>query len=135
MLLFIICGIKHFHIILAFKYISCYYLSFCLHLLNYKYRIFKYISCYYLSNRSKVCYVCWRIQIHLMLLFILILFLIGSKSAYSNTSHVIIYPNMRLECTHPVRNSNTSHVIIYLKKTRPFVQIICIQIHLMLLFI
>ena len=43
--------------------------------------------------------------------------------------------NMRLKCTHSIRNSNTSHVIIYPLYHRKSLCFHCIQIHLMLLFI
>ena len=77
-------------------------------------QIFKYISCYCLSVRAIVQ---------------------AGSCAYSNTSHVIVYPGYPEHVGIVEADSNTSHVIVYRN-----IQCITdltrkIQIHLMLLFI
>ena len=75
----------------AFKYISCYSLSYTYVPGNELLRIFKYISCYSLSPAGTAPEEVARIQIHLMLFFIIDWIAIQFPKIHSNTSHVILY--------------------------------------------
>ena len=97
---------------------------------------FKYISCYCLSQWKGLCGRKEPIQIHLMLLFILVLFWSASLCLYS-FKYISCYC---LSCSNlsflpQSTDSNTSHVIVY-RLGLLITQLLCfIQIHLMLLFI
>ena len=54
---------------------------------------------------------------------------------YSNTSHVLIYPDILIGADAEAFHSNTSHVLIYRVATWLGLYSFAIQIHLMFLFI
>ena len=114
MLLFINPACKRFEVASTFKYISCYCLSDHFRRERLPLSVFKYISCYCLSVIGSLLTAC---------------------IAYSNTSHVIVYPSRRRGSVSGVLDSNTSHVIVYPDPPETPAQISGIQIHLMLLFI
>ena len=120
--------------VMLFKYISCY----CLSEMADQYEqlnTFKYISCYCLSRTVLRSTGSWEaIQIHLMLLFIWLLFLIiilAVKFKYISCYCLSIrlrkirgYPRIQIHLMllfilsgaylrFPDTNSNTSHVIVY----------------------
>ena len=111
-------------------------------------KIFQYISCYCLSE--KVATLLLRkqcISIHLMLLFIMLLFAYRCASGQNfNTSHVTVYRNQPLfsvtvyPCSAKTSlpdlyHFNTSHVTVYLLHPPNNPYPLSISIHLMLLFI
>ena len=98
--------------------------------------LFQYISCYSLSPHTRVPSLCTLVSIHLMLLFIPLLFRCSIPCCSFNTSHVTLYRNQKQECSHCITVSihlmllfirssdttlngrkcfNTSHVTLYQK--------------------
>ena len=76
-------------------YISCSYLSESESIGSFDADEFKYISCSYLSRKRML--LDWTLH-------------------YSNTSHVLIYPELLNSCSQVEVYSNTSHVLIYPRK-------------------
>ena len=77
----------------------------------------------------------YRIQIHLMLIFIVNYFSAILLSKNSNTSHVNLYPILKRSNLSKSRYSNTSHVNLYPEGVPREKVHGLIQIHLMLIFI
>ena len=117
---------------------------------------FQYISCYSLSPHTRVPSLCTLVSIHLMLLFIPLLFRCSIPCCSFNTSHVTLYRNQKQECSHCITVSihlmllfirssdttlngrkcfNTSHVTLYQKIHFYNRRKRQVSIHLMLLFI
>ena len=120
---------------LPFKYISCYCLSVIGSLLT---------ACIAYSNTSHVIvypgrrtvrYSIPRIQIHLMLLFILCGFLLFNRPPLFKYISCYCLSTTLPAGRYRNRNSNTSHVIVYLGISLLDFPGRKIQIHLMLLFI
>ena len=118
--------------------------------------LFQYISCYSLSPHTRVPSLCTLVSIHLMLLFIPLLFRCSIPCCSFNTSHVTLYRNQKQECSHCITVSihlmllfirssdttlngrkcfNTSHVTLYQKIHFYNRRKRQVSIHLMLLFI
>ena len=76
-----------------------------------------------------------KIQIHLMLIFIVADIKKRKPNTNSNTSHVNLYRQGTCSDFLFSYDSNTSHVNLYLGSLQDFDTVTLIQIHLMLIFI
>ena len=97
--------------------------------------LFKYISCYCLSGQEVLPTSLCRIQIHLMLLFILGRGPLNRLLMSIQIHLMLLFIESIILFSIAICNSNTSHVIVYPHQNPPFALNYYIQIHLMLLFI